>query len=299
MKRFSAREFALLCLPVAVVAGAGFWAARRGVPLSVDLGKPKLQFHVEKTTALQAFNCPNGCVAAVTMELSKNWRGTPYEFTQRKFWIETQTPQGKIRWPGYGTWPKDIGPGFTGNSQETMFLSKMPSSKITFGLEGMIVPTPNTNATQPVQVSGQWELDPSEVKAFNFNIPRDPLLQLQTVTFEGKPLGDASIGFAYSVASGKVKEYEMAYRFQPIHSVWDIGSYTIKQEGKFYIRASNPTYANAKATDIHLNGSLSLNNGWPLSFEIEPFDYKSAKVGQQLKFKSWPAPLPLGVVLKK
>lgn len=33
MKRFSAREFALLCLPVAAVAGVGFWAARRPAPL--------------------------------------------------------------------------------------------------------------------------------------------------------------------------------------------------------------------------------------------------------------------------
>ncbi len=32
MKRFSAREFALLCVPVAAVAGAGWWASRRGAP---------------------------------------------------------------------------------------------------------------------------------------------------------------------------------------------------------------------------------------------------------------------------
>ena len=32
MKRFSAREFALLCVPVAAIAGAGFWASRRVAP---------------------------------------------------------------------------------------------------------------------------------------------------------------------------------------------------------------------------------------------------------------------------
>jgi len=62
---------------------------------------------------------------------------------------------------------------------------------------------------------------------------------------------------------------------------------------KFTLNHLNPFTGKGNAIHrISFTGRISADNRWPLAFKIEPFDGKPAKVGQQLKFKSWPAPLP-------
>lgn len=41
-----------------------------------------------------------------------------------------------------------------------------------------------------------------------------------------------------------------------------------------------------------ISGRVSADNRWPLGFQIEPFDFQTAKVGQKLKFKQFPVALP-------
>ena len=43
---------------------------------------------------------------------------------------------------------------------------------------------------------------------------------------------------------------------------------------------------------LRLTGRFSADNRWPLAFECEPIDRLQTKAGQQLGFKTWPAPLP-------
>ncbi len=53
-------------------------------------------------------------------------------------------------------------------------------------------------------------------------------------------------------------------------------------------------YSGGPASGIteYASGRISVNSHWPLACQTERFDYTKVKVGQQLKFKSWPAPLP-------
>jgi len=51
-------------------------------------------------------------------------------------------------------------------------------------------------------------------------------------------------------------------------------------------------FSDSLATKFYISGRVSADNRWPLGFQIEPFDFKTAKVGQKLKFKQFPVPLP-------
>lgn len=55
VKRFSPREFALLCSPLLFIALAGWLLSRRNAP-TLGGGPLRLAFRVEKPTVLEAFN---------------------------------------------------------------------------------------------------------------------------------------------------------------------------------------------------------------------------------------------------
>ena len=97
MKRFSAREFALLCVPVAVVAGAGFWASRR--PKPQPYAQPQLTLKYQKPTVLEAFD---GYKAVLVTDLCKDSAGTDYGITLANFWIDVTTPQSTKIWRSDG-----------------------------------------------------------------------------------------------------------------------------------------------------------------------------------------------------
>ena len=48
----------------------------------------------------------------------------------------------------------------------------------------------------------------------------------------------------------------------------------------------------ANTLKSRLSGRASAANRWPLGFEIEPFSFQSARVGQKLNFKQFPVALP-------
>ena len=98
MKRFSAREFALLCVPVAAVAGAGWWASQRGPTTASGDGKPKLVFRIEQPTAMQAFDGVKAVVVgSITPDTTKFLRRIDYCLgvgLNSDSWIDVKTPQG-------------------------------------------------------------------------------------------------------------------------------------------------------------------------------------------------------------
>ena len=97
MKRFSAREFALLTLPILFIGGVGFWATRRPAPKpkAAYVG-PKLQFRVEKPTALQAFD---GVKTVLAVQASDDSEGVPYRVRYpTRLWLQVASPQGTKAW---------------------------------------------------------------------------------------------------------------------------------------------------------------------------------------------------------
>ncbi len=62
-------------------------------------------------------------------------------------------------------------------------------------------------------------------------------------------------------------------------------------------KPSNSSFVNGKLVPtkqiVRVTGRVSADNRWPLAFQIEPFDFAKVKIGQTLKFKSWPALVPI------
>lgn len=299
MKRFSAREFALLCLPVLVVAGAGFWAARRPAPKPSYVG-PQLQFRVDAPTALQAFE---GVKAVLTAQVSDDSQGRSYWIDNPKVWLAVATPQGAKLWrndkssSGDEAWISEY-PFY----RDTVAVKQLPEGKVTFGMAGPIVETGKPKAPKPLVLKRQWEVERTKIKPFDFSLPRAPLVSLKSVTITKN--GYYSIyGEAVFVLQGTTMGADTPLECQISASegepsYWSTTA-SYSQKGalirvvEFRLFTSNVTPPNLlKPRPLRVTGLLSANNRWPLAFDLEPIDRLKTKVGQKLRFKTWPAPLP-------
>ena len=301
MKRFSAREFALLCLPVAVVAGAGFWAARRPTPKPSYVG-PQLQFRAETPKALQAFD---GVQQALTISIGKDSKGEQFSaFGQPKSWLHIKTPQNTETWysSGTGTLPvSGVSMASENNQKYSILIKQVPQGALTAGFSGQIVNDALRPAVKPIFVKGQWNVSKSKFKPFDFKLPRAPLVKLTSATISTVSPTQLAVRFTFALQGMEMNEKTtLDNQFGEKHGL----SFGYSMNGNVnapktrvcecYIRNPSPIGAGSAPTTIELTGRASANNRWPLAFAVEPFDYAKAKVGQQLKFKSWPAPLPPG-----
>ena len=93
MKRFSAREFALLCLPVAAVAGAGWWASQRPAPL-----EPHIEAcYLRPATGWEAFH---------GADMGFNARAVKPSDTGGIMIVEVANEKGQIWNSWFGSWEK-------------------------------------------------------------------------------------------------------------------------------------------------------------------------------------------------
>lgn len=303
MKR-SAREFALLCLPVAVVAGAGLWAAQcpsatpKSKPLYIG---PQLRFDIETPTALQAFD---GVKTVLKINVSDDSAGKHYRIDYpTRIWLRVATPHGTKSWhndmPFYEdeSWISSYH-----SSGSSVAIKQMPRGQVTLGFWGNVPPSPNF-------LGGKWKVDQSKAKPFDFSLPRAPLVNLQSLTITNSVKSHIVVEAAFAYDRAALSQ-DTPFQFQVRDSSGDetgwqvsVNHHGIRTSQNWKVRFTlnhlNPFTGKGDAKHlIAFTGRISADNRWPLAFQVEPFDYKSAKVGQKLKFKSWPAPLPAGVVAK-
>ena len=298
MKRFSAREFALLCVPVAVVAGAGFWASRRPsiTPKSTPryVG-PQLQLVVETPTALQAFD---GVKTVLVINASDDSKGENYQIGYpTRLWLRVATPEGTKSWNNDTPFYEDENwISSYHSSGHSVAIKQMPRGKVTLGFWGNVPPSPNF-------LGKKWQVDQSHAKPFDFSLARVPSVNLQSLTITNTVAShiviEAVIGFDANTIGR-----DTPFQFQVRDSSKDESGWQIyvSHDGirtsqnwkvKFTLDHLNPFHGAGDVKHfVALTGRISANNRWALAFKIEPFDFKTAVVGQQLKFKSWPAPLP-------
>ena len=306
MKRFSAREFALLCVPVAVVAGVGWWASRRPTPKPSYVG-PQLQLRVEKPTTLQAFDAVQ---QVLNISIGEDSKGEQFSaFGQPKWWLRVKTPQGAETWysSGTGTFSAASVSMASANRQKySILIKQVPQGALTAGFSGPVVNASlTTGPLKPILLKGQWNVSKSKFKPFDFNLPRASLVKLTSATISTVSATQLAARFTFALQGMAMNEKTtLDNQFGETHGLSN--GYSMSGSGnapktrvcECAIRNPSQTGVGSAPVTIELSGRVSADNRWPLAFSIEPFDFKTAKVGQQLKFKSWPAPLPPDVPLK-
>lgn len=300
MNRFSAREFALLCLPVALIAGAGLWVATRPAPMPLHV-----DFRVEKPTTLEAFQGANAALVAqirgddapdVTMDSMKT-----------DAFLEVQTAQGAERsssqnWVTTSAW---------GNVWKGQFYSQdglrlpinalaIPNGNLDFRFKTQPIfknPKPGApTATPRTPLVGRWKIDRSQFAPFNFKaMLRTPQIRVRGVKIVSVTAGwiQGEIGFDLLGAgmnaqtpvdvdlSGTVAFHDSEATVDPKNP--------LRRTMNWNLNGPTPT---PPKTFGDLHGRVSAGERWPLAFQLDPIDMSKVKSGQNLKFKQWPAPIP-------
>ena len=169
MKRFALREFALLCLPLAIVAGVGWWAMRRPVPKPVAAG-PQLQLSISQPTTLAAFD---GVKTMLTAQVSDDAKGRSYWLDHPKVWLAIAAPQGQKLWrsdkpsPGDAAW-------ISGDHSyaDSVALKQLFEGQITYGISGPLVESGKPKPPNPIVLKQQWKIDRTKIEPFDFSLPR-------------------------------------------------------------------------------------------------------------------------------
>ena len=298
MKRFSAREFALLCVPVVAVAGVGFWASRRPVPQPYI--PPKFSLSYEPPSALKAFE---GAQTVIVAKLGDDSDGNSYILDgalRPKYWLDATTPQGTktLRDDGSGSLKlKGVSMSVANNQWFYFYLTAIPDGDLTFGISGKAISSSFPSKAKPHQIKQELRVDKTRLKNFDFSLPRAPLVKIKSATISQitRPSG-ATVQLILVVQGGKkMEEVRVQTDFKESHGYVNSSSMQKSPNApRNFVIEADVFDANGIIEKVELSGRISADNQWPLAFEIEPFDYAKVKVGQQLKFKSWPAPLPPG-----
>ncbi|RYG67704.1 hypothetical protein EON80_13065 [bacterium] len=321
MKRLLLREVTLLSMPVLMLGGLGMWLSGRpgtivGEPVSgAKVGgapnKPLFHFRMEKPTMMETLDGNEGAfVVELKADPLKQGRvlalGTPS--------LELQTARGKYisrfgasqrdkknnlfgakAWGNWdGAWDNDSSSG-----RYLFNLRGLPAGKLIFHFGSPISRHP--------QLPLQWEIDRTKLPKLNLaTMPRRPMISIREVTVKEKTTrsakGEIVFQFHYDAKeNGKVDPSEMynlrfegdtpdflwGYRGKMFHWVPEA---TLKVPDTLVVGwFTGVTSASKK---INLWGRTNANDKWPLDFQIGPFSVNRIRVGQKLKFKSWPAPLP-------
>lgn len=302
-KRFSMREMALLTAPILVIGAIGLYFSRRP---QADDGKLKLSFHIAQPTALQAFEGYDSrwsiAPAGANAQLYYVQDGSP--------WIELRTPQ-RVETSRQGDknaspWGKIWGSGV--NNDTFLMRSRfLPPGEAHFNFKGLAVANkmPAPPSLKPQRVSGAWKIDRAQLKPLKLaSWPRKPLVSVREVKIAQVVFSPASgltsvIGettFQFEGA-GMTDETRLETHYESAsHGIsWGSRSqYSTPPKGSRQHTTEWTIYPATKSKNllVHVTGRASADNRWPLGFQIEPFDFKTAKVGQHLKFKQSPVALP-------
>lgn len=313
------RETALLTAPVVVMGALGWWASRRPV-LPLDDGKLHPQFRLEAPSALEAFR---GANAAFVIEIpgaaAKNisFHNNPY--------LQLKTPHGvETAWQYRGSnlsWRFKLWNYSAHHNDTSRFLlrtSEVPDGEMHFGFFGIgqsygaVAASPAMSAPpKPVRLSGKWKVDRAQLKPLNLvTWPRQPLVRLRearvtevylspNIKLNGPNSVTAECIFVLQGATTDAKtSFEASFsehHFVPRNrstygASWGLGQ-IVKETPRIRVRQWSVN-DDSTATQLNVSGRVSADGRWPLGFQIAPFNFKTVKVGQKLKFKQFPVPLP-------
>ena len=307
MNRFSAREFALLCLPVAAIAGAGLWVSTRPAPVPLHL-----DFRVEKPTTLEAFEGANAALnttirgdgaAEVRMDIAKT-----------QSFLEVRTAQGTQNassqsWPTPSVWDKVwTSQNHTQDGLRVPFYAlALPDGEAFYVLKTQAKVenrAPGAPAATPTPLAGRWKIDRAQFAPFDFKkMPRTSQVRVRAVKIisarpgwiEGETSFDLSgvgmnartpvdVDLSGTVAFKNMK-YGIGYETNAIVDAKN----SLRRVMKWTLHGPTPT---PPQTFGDLHGRISADERWPLAFQVEPIDISKVKAGQKLKWKQWPVAIP-------
>ncbi len=306
-KRFSAREMAILTAPILVIGAMGFWASKRPALLAspTDNGKLLLTFQIDKPTTLEAFDGAQGALVLGLKQQTEQFR-----INGSSTFIELETPRGPIalrqgfKRPSWGT-------VWHGNINGTRFpirISEIPPGVLVFGCNATIdygsINIGGPLPPKPLPMSGKWKIDRAQLKPPQFSSwQRKPLISLREVkisridvgpSYGGRRVsGEAFFHFDGATMNDDTKLEMKVFSFNAAmgHGTNAAWSKTPKKPRQ-RITEWTVYSLNSKNPIVRVTGRVSADNRWPLGFEIEPFNFKTAKVGQKLRFKQFPVALP-------
>ncbi len=201
-KRFSARETALLMLPVLAVGALGLWLSKRAPAPDAarSVGPVHFKFHLEAPTTLEAFD---GADAVVRVEVrnddEKNWYLQNYQP-----YLEWETPGGEVS-RNYSFVLSSTTVMHTPVREPVAYqldlrwsgsMKDVPAGKLRFGLDYVVGPTPSNKTvmlTPPkaFRAAEKWKIDRAKIKPINLRkLPRQPLISLHEVKIIGLTQGD-------------------------------------------------------------------------------------------------------------
>ena len=187
-------------------------------------------------------------------------------------------------------------------------MKEIPPGDLKFGMSGMAIPQFTTGTHPSFPIKKVWPIERNNLKSFDFSLPRAPNLKIKSATISEASNRKLRIDIAFVFLSSK----DLADMIWQEHYEEANGWFFVPSSGakRGTVRNRIATImiappvggfpsgfaygAKPKAPPIEISGRVSADNCWPLAFKIEPFDFRKVKFGQQLPFKSWPAPLPPG-----
>lgn len=310
MKHFAAREFALLCSPLLIIALVGWLLAKRQAPLPVQ--PLQWAFHVEKPTVLEAFK---GADAALVIELQGPQAGAVSVFRSDP-WLEVQaahrTQRSYISRGYSGLWTK-VWKGIENGTRFPINSHEIPPGALRFGLNARLASTGAVPSLPKfLNVGGAWSINRQRIQPFPFGkMSPSPLVKLRSVKISRvvRSTGLTEVtGECFFDLSGTTMNAQTPVEFDfsgggySGSTTFSVGWGTINKSGatpgtmrwrrREWTIYANTAFSKSPQTIGRVTGRASADNRWPLAFQIEPFDLAKVKAGQYLHFKSWPAPVP-------
>ena len=294
MKRFSAREFVLLCSPLLIVGVVGWLLSKRKPPAPVT--PLHLAFHIEAPTVLEAFSGSN---AALVVELTgKNADKMRVYSANSELQLNTKNGIEKSDGASAGPFWNNVWKGNVNNTRFLIDSKAIPGGQLTFNVNTNVVPSAGRATTFPIR--GTWKVDRTQIQPYAFSsLQKSPQMMLRSVTLTTVPTsknpsfgGDAVFALTGSSVGSKTP---VVFSFS--NSDGGMGWSSSGATDTPTTRTINWTaYASSYRPNqkrmVLVTGRVSANHRWPLAFEFQPFDLTRVKVDQSLKFKSWPAPVP-------
>lgn len=301
MSRFSAREFAFLCVPVALIAGAGLWVSTRPAPEPLSL-----DFRVEKPTTLEAFEgADTVLLAQIRGDDAKN---VEMDIAKTDSFLELQTAQGTQRgssqsWVTTSLWGKVWKGQFYRQNvlRLTVNAMSMPAGKLDFGIKTQPVltsPKPGAPAATPMPpLEGKWPVDRAQFAPFDFKaMSRLPLVRVRSAkVISARPgylqdettfdLLGADMNAQTPVdfdLSGTVSFKNTTYGASYDADATVDPKHPLRRTARWVLSGPTPT---PPKTFGDLHGRISADERWPLAFQLEPINISKVKFGQNLKFK--------------
>lgn len=310
MKRFSVREFVFLCSPILLVAGAGWFLSAR--QSSANGGPLRLEFHVEPPTTMEAFR---GTDAVMVVAL-KGWN-TQDKPSPTSNVLHTGFPQLEVR-TTRGTQLSHFD-GSSGRWQQWRQLwhednrrrigvhfAHVPKGKLRFGMEASVGPERVPVGAQLQHLSAKWTISPLQIKPFSFKAVRPP-----TVVVRSAKITSATPGSQWMFGEvvfdlmgpgmNAQTPFDSAltltnFKTDPAWCTSTTGNATpetpTRRVREFRLSKIVKRFLPSGRQIVRIGGRANADNCWPLSFQLDPFDFAKVKTGQSLPFKSWPAPIP-------